>query len=59
MPTSTFIDLIFVALVFAGVLYWIFVSPQRARKQRHQEMNGQTGHFKSWDPGSGARKREH
>lgn len=58
MPTSTVIDLIFVALVFAGVLYWIFVSPKRARKQRHYEMYGQTGHFKAWDPGIDARKRE-
>jgi len=52
------IDLVFVALVFGLVLFWIFVSPVRARKRRHQEMFGETGHFRAWDPGIGAKKRE-
>ncbi len=58
MTTAAMIDLFFVAVVFAAVLYWIFVSPVRARKRRHEEMFGETGHFKAWDPNIGARKRE-
>ena len=58
MTTATLIDLIFVALVFASVLFWIFVSPVRARKQRHQEMHTSTGYHQAWDPNIGARKRE-
>jgi preprotein translocase subunit YajC len=52
------IDLLFIAVVFGAVLYWIFVTPVRARKKRHMEMYGQTGHFQAWDPNIGARKRE-
>ena len=58
MSSAVVVDLIFVALVFGAVLFWIFVSPVRARKRRHQEMYGQTGHFQAWDPNIGARKRE-
>ena len=58
MTTAAMIDLVFVALVFGIVLFWIFVSPVRARKLRHQEMYGETGHFLAWDPNIGARKRE-
>ena len=58
MTTAAIIDISFVALVFAAALYWIFVSPVRARKRRHQDLYGQTGHFKAWDPDLGARKRE-
>ena len=52
------IDLLFIAVVLAAVLFWIFVAPARARKKRHAEMFGETGHFRSWDPDIGARKRE-
>jgi preprotein translocase subunit YajC len=58
MSTAAIIDLAFIAVVFAAVLYWIFVAPARARKKRHLEMYGQTGHFQAWDPNIGARKRE-
>lgn len=58
MTTSAVIDIIFVALVFGGILFWIFVSPVRSRKRRHQEMFGETGHFRAWDPGIGAKKRD-
>jgi hypothetical protein len=58
MITSTVIDLVFVALVIGIVLFWIFVSPTLARKRRHQEMFGETGHFRAWDPGIGAKKRD-
>lgn len=58
MSTAALIDLAFIAVVFAAVLYWIFVSPARARKQRHQEMYGQAGHFRAWDAGIGAKRRE-
>ena len=58
MTTAAMIDILFVAVVFAAVLYWIFVSPVRARKRRHEEMFGETGHFKAWDPNIDARKRE-
>ena len=36
MSTAAMIDLLFVAVVFAGVMYWIFVAPARARRKRHQ-----------------------
>lgn len=58
MSTAVVINLLFIAVVFAAVLYWIFMSPKRARKKRHMEMYGQTGHFRTWDPDIGARKRE-
>lgn len=58
MSTAAIIDLAFIAVAFAAILYWIFVAPVRARKKRHQEMYGQTGHFQAWDPNIGARKRE-
>ena len=58
MSTAALIDLAFIAVVFGGVLYWIFVSPERARKKRHEEMYGQTGQFRAWDPGIGAKRRE-
>ena len=58
MSTAAMIDLLFIAVVLAAVLFWIFVAPARARKKRHAEMFGETGHFRSWDPDIGARKRE-
>ncbi len=58
MTTTAVIDIVFVALIFGLVLFWIFVSPVRARKRRHQDMFGETGHFRAWDPGIGAKKRE-
>ncbi len=58
MTTSAMIDLAFVALVFGAVLFWIFVSPVRARKRRNEEMLGATGRYQAWDPNIGARKRE-
>ena len=58
MITTTMIDIFFVALVFGAELYWIFIAPVRARKRRHVEMYGQTGHYQAWDPNIGARKRE-
>ena len=58
MSTAAVIDILFVAIVFGGVLFWIFVSPMRDRKRRHQEMFGETGHFRAWDPGIGAKKRD-
>jgi hypothetical protein len=58
MTTATVIDLVFIALIFGVVLFWIFVSPARARKRRHQEMYGETGRFQAWDPGIGSKRRE-
>ncbi|MEO8203371.1 MAG: hypothetical protein ABI630_05880 [Betaproteobacteria bacterium] len=59
MTTAHLIDIIFIAVVFSAVLYWIFVSPVRARKRRHEEMHGQGGQqFRSWDPNIAARKRD-
>lgn len=55
---GTLANLVFIAVVFAAVMYWIFVVPERARKRRHQEMYGQSGHFRTWDPNIGARKRD-
>ena len=58
MTSAAIVDLIFITLIFGIVLFWIFVSPVRARKRRHQEIYGQTGHFNAWDPGIGAKKRD-
>ena len=58
MTTAAIIDIAFVALVFGVVLFWIFVLPVRARKQRYGEMHGATGRYQAWDPNIGARKRE-
>lgn len=58
MSTTTIIALLFVAAIFGVLVYWIFIAPGRARKRRRQEMHGQTGHFRAWDPGIGAKKRD-
>ena len=58
MSTTMIVDLFFVAAIFGVVVYWIFIAPSRARKRRLQETHGQTGHFRAWDPGIGAKKRE-
>ncbi len=58
MSTLVMIDLLFVAVIFGAVLYWIFIAPARARKRRHAQMYGQAGHFQAWDPGIGAKKRD-
>lgn len=58
MSLATYIDILLVAVVFALVLYWIFVAPERARKRRRIDSYGQTGHFRAWDPNIASRKRE-
>ena len=46
-----------VAVIFGAVLFWIFVGPQRAKKQRRDALNAQGGYFKTWDPDITSRKR--
>ncbi len=58
MSTIAMFDLLFVAVVLGAVLYWIFIAPVRARKRRLAEVSGRVGHFQSWDPGIGAKKRD-
>jgi hypothetical protein len=60
MSTSAqIIDLFFVGLVVAMILFWIFVIPERARKQRRAELGtGNTSRHQAWDQDIGARRRE-
>ena len=58
MATSAqIVDVFFIGLVVAMILFWIFVIPQRARKQRRAELRADhVGHHQAWDRNIGARR---
>jgi len=52
------LDLGLVAAIFAVVLYWIFVAPERAKKRRRELMGAPGGSYsRAWDPDITSRKR--
>ena len=55
--SSELLALALVAAIFGGVLYWIFIMPERALKRRREAINAQGGYFRTWDPDLLARKR--
>ena len=52
------LDIGLVAVIFGAVLYWIFVSPQRAKKRRRELLGSPGGSYsRAWDPDIMSRKR--
>lgn len=53
------VDVIFIALVLGMILFWIFIVPQRARKQRRAEPgSSDSPHHQAWERNIGTSRRE-
>ena len=53
------VDVIFIALVIGMIMFWIFIVPQRARKQRRRETGSSDArHHQAWDRNIGAGRHE-